>query len=1088
MCIRDSSTQTVTVTASARRHGDVAESVDVTDDDILNLTVSETSFSESAGGQAATGTITRESATDDDLVVTLESSDESALTVPATVTIPAGDSSVTFDIAAVDDSADDDSTQTATITASATGHSGSSVSIDVTNDDVLLLTISDDSVSESDGDAATTGTVSLESVTDSDLVVNLSSSDETAATVPATVTIPAGQSSVTFDIAAVDDVADGDFDQIATISATSTGFADASVTITVTDDDNLELAVSDNRFFEGTTDVITGTVTRSGNVDEDLVVNLSSSDTTGVTVPETVTIPAGQTSADFTITPVDDDVTESDELNVIITATATGHSDVSEIVAVQDDEFIEVTIDTDSIFENAGPAAAQGTVRRESSTDADLIVTLINGDNSEISIPTTVTIPAGSEEASFDIDAVDDAITDGAVTVQITATAPNHRQSSTTIDVDDDNGLTLSASRTTINEDFGGEAAIGTVTREGDLTEPLTVNLSSSDTGELSVADSVTILAGETSATFAINAVDDTTVDLTQLVTLTASTADFADSTLDFEVLDNDAVLTGELEDNIVDEDSGSVTLTLTRNSDNIDPLTVNLTAASDSDISLPATVEFAAGESTVSVVVTVNDDSEVQGNRDVAITASSELHQDAVITLTILDDEAQLTVTLADELVAEGFGEGGTTGTVSRNTPTDEDLVVNLSSSNLREIMVPDTVTIPAGQTSVTFDVDVGDDTEEDLDQRATVSATAPGHADGSDEITVNDNDSEAIRISPSDRTVVSSPDFFITKDQDLVIEGLTRPGTVLNIDTDGDDEFDDGTVTADNRGFFTYTAALEPGVNGVLFAGTEREGGLAVHLAEGSVVRFDSTAGSFDIELLDEDAPITVANFRNYFERFTDSIIHRSPANFVIQGGGFVLNDDGSPVPIATDPPIQNEATVDNPNVRGTLSMALPTDPNGGTSQWFINVVDNPNLDGRHTVFGEVIGAGLDVVDRINDLDIFNIANATGQGALQETPLTNYDEFVELSGTVSGLANSAQLTGTGTSFTTDLQVGDLVRINGTTFAPVLAIDSNTQLTIGATLNGDVTNVTIERQNTSAPDASNYVRFNSIAELLDDI
>ena len=101
--------------------------------------------------------------------------------------------------------------------------------------------------------------------------------------------------------------------------------------------------------------------------------------------------------------------------------------------------------------------------------------------------------------------------------------------------------LSLSVSPVSFSEAAGADAATGTVTRTGDLTNPLTVNLLSSDTGEATVATTVTIAANEASASFAIAAVDDALIDGSQTVTLTASATSFTNGTTTVTVTDNDA-------------------------------------------------------------------------------------------------------------------------------------------------------------------------------------------------------------------------------------------------------------------------------------------------------------------------------------------------------------------------------------------------------------------------------------------------------------------------------------------------------------------------------------------------------------------
>ena len=149
-------------------------------------------------------------------------------------------------------------------------------------------------------------------------------------------------------------------------------------------------------------------------------------------------------------------------------------------------------------------------------------------------------------------------------------------------------------------------------------------------------------------------------------------------------------------------------------------------------------------------------------------------------------------------------------------------------------------------------------------------------------------------------------------------------------------------------------------------------------------TVVRFDTAVGAFDVELFDTVTPITVDNFLNYVDDgdYIDSIVHRSVPGFVIQGGGFKINNggflDGTAVP--TDPPIANEPFISN--TRGTLAMAkFAGDPDSATSQWFINLGDNSaNLDfqnGGFSVFGQVLGDGMDIVDAIAALPTVDIGS---------------------------------------------------------------------------------------------------------------
>lgn len=129
---------------------------------------------------------------------------------------------------------------------------------------------------------------------------------------------------------------------------------------------------------------------------------------------------------------------------------------------------------------------------------------------------------------------------------------------------------------------------------------------------------------------------------------------------------------------------------------------------------------------------------------------------------------------------------------------------------------------------------------------------------------------------------------------------------------------------------------------------------------------VLFETSMGYITIQLRD-DMPITTGNFKNLVDEgiYDNTIFHRVIEDFMIQGGdpnGNGLSDDG----IATIP---DEFIGNNENNRGTVAMAN-AGANTGSSQFFINVVDNNYLDEDHPVFGEVID-GMRVVDTISNVN---------------------------------------------------------------------------------------------------------------------
>ena len=129
----------------------------------------------------------------------------------------------------------------------------------------------------------------------------------------------------------------------------------------------------------------------------------------------------------------------------------------------------------------------------------------------------------------------------------------------------------------------------------------------------------------------------------------------------------------------------------------------------------------------------------------------------------------------------------------------------------------------------------------------------------------------------------------------------------------------------------------------------------------------------GNITIELDDEKAPKTVANFLDYVNKghFTHTIFHRVIKDFMIQGGGFEPGMKQK----ATDATVENEAKNGLKNDKYTLAMARTSAPHSASAQFFINTKDNgflnyPGQDGwGYAVFGKVT-SGQDVVDEINNV----------------------------------------------------------------------------------------------------------------------
>lgn len=174
------------------------------------------------------------------------------------------------------------------------------------------------------------------------------------------------------------------------------------------------------------------------------------------------------------------------------------------------------------------------------------------------------------------------------------------------------------------------------------------------------------------------------------------------------------------------------------------------------------------------------------------------------------------------------------------------------------------------------------------------------------------------------------------------------------------------------------------------------------SLFLAHGSVVQFQLSSGnqilgSFQVELFDQDKPVTVSNFFHYVESgaYSNSFFHRSILGFVVQGGGYVCSSplstnvitSNNVAHVSTFGTIIGEANYGTfySNTNGTIAMALSTGPNSATSEFFFNLTNNdgsttdyPNLDdssdgGPFTVFGRVISGWTNLESVANFPDVY-------------------------------------------------------------------------------------------------------------------
>ncbi|QXP39054.1 hypothetical protein KE624_04770 [Shewanella algae] len=831
--------------------------LDAQDAPVVGIVAEQSSVTE---GETAAFTVSIDQVADEDVVVNFTYSgvaeDGSDFTGVASVTIPAGSTSVPLDISTINDGiyeGAEDFTVTINSVNGADASIGANNSADTTildAQDAPVVGIVADQSSVTEGETAAF-TVSIDQVADEDVVVNFTYSgvaeDGSDFTGVASVTIPAGSTSVPLDISTINDgIYEGAEDFTVTIDSVSG--ADATISPTESSADTTILDAQDapvvgivadqSSVTEGETAAFTVSIDQVA--DEDVVVNFTysgvaedGSDFTGVA---SVTIPAGSTSVPLDISTINDGIYEGAE-DFTVTIDSVSGADASigannsadtTILDAQDAPVVGIVADQSSVTE--GETAAF-TVSIDQVADEDVVVNFtysgVAEDGSDFTGVASVTIPAGSTSVPLDISTINDGIYEGAEDFTVTidsvsgadaTISPTESSADTTIlDAQDAPVVGIVADQSSVTE---GETAAFTVSIDQVADEDVVVNFTYSgvaeDGSDFTGVASVTIPAGSTSVPLDISTINDGIYEGAEDFTVTINSVNGADASIgannsaDTTILDaQDAPVVGIVADqsSVTEGETAAFTVSIDQVAD--EDVVVNFTysgvAEDGSDFTGVASVTIPAGSTSVPLDISTINDGIYEGAEDFTVTINSVSGADATISptessadTTILDaQDAPVVGIVADQ---SSVTEGETAAfTVSIDQVADEDVVVNFTYSGVAEDGSDFTgvasVTIPAGSTSVPLDISTINDGIYEGAEDFTVTINSVNGADAS--IGAN-NSADTTILDAQDAPVVG-----IVADQSSVTEGETAAFTV-SIDQVADED-----VVVN----FTYSGVAEDG-----------------------------------------------------------------------------------------------------------------------------------------------------------------------------------------------------------------------------------------------------------------------------------
>jgi len=784
----------------------------------LTLAVNPSAVTE--GGGTATATLTASPAPSSDTVVTLLSSNTAAATVPASVTILAGQTSATFPVSVIDDAVLNGS-RAVLLTASASSYANGSTTLTVNDNETATLTVAAPA-SATEGVGSVQGTVTLSAAPVTPVSVSLSSSDASAATVPTTVLIAAGQTTANFAIAIVDD-SKIDGTQNATITASVANWTSGTASIAVLDNETTALGlVLPATVTEAGTGI--ATVSISGTLTTNLTVALASDTPARLTVPATVTILAGSTSASFTLSAPNNALTDGSS-TVGITASTAGFTTANGTTTVLDNDLHHYAIGAIATSQTRGvpfsvtiTALDVNNVILSSYTAAATLSASGAGGLVSITPTTTTAFAGGVWSGSLTVNSLDTNVvltaSDGAghagtsnpFTVGIGAlhhfawnsqtTRARNASVSATITAQDAGNNTVTAFTGTVNlsgsaSNTAGSSVVITEINPNTPDEIEFMNVSSSpvdvsgwtiyfydyDTGGSSYKSYV-IPAGSICAAGQIFRLQENTgTSVFPLFYYGANINWTSDSSTNVGVLIRDA------SNNIVDfVCAGGLTPSAITT-----PLTIPTSQWSGLQVAGPtdttygylrigssdanSATNWTTGTPTIGVANTGLTVPFPSSQMTVAVTpatsgsfsgglwtGSMTVSQPAIQMKFTADDGSghtgssnafDVTGTLALSIPTSVLENGvAVTGTVTVSAAPATDLVVSLSSSDLTAITVPATVTIPAGQTSATFQLTPVDDSVVDGTQVATITAHLSNWTDATTTINVIDNETLSLAL----------------------------------------------------------------------------------------------------------------------------------------------------------------------------------------------------------------------------------------------------------------------------------------------------------------------------------------------------
>lgn len=477
----------------------------------------------------------------------------------------------------------------------------------------------------------------------------------------------------------------------------------------------LFLKLNRNPIAETYTSDVYGFLNRSGSRKTEETFTFTNSNPKRMTIPSSVTIPVGESGISFKVRVIDDQIANPDSF-IVAKVSGNGYKEVSQDIWIEDNEMPKLTMTAPEDDRKEGDSFKL-TIQREWATKWPLAVRLVTDHPKRFQFDPNVVIPANEKSVTVDILAIDDDLPDVTIDAVFTASAYGFENGTGFVKLLDNDlpDIQMEITPLSFSESAGPQAAIASLRRTKVTDNKITVKLTDDSKGTLYYpSTSIVLEKGVTEYQFAIGVVDndlkdgDRKVKLTAAVYISSCSCSAAGTsagsvTKELTILDNDgpSLKITSSQTSLIEGKKDATTLTIIRNTDTSQALTVKLTCDKPEDVIFENTVIIPAGKTSVDIPVSVKENSTTEGNRTVTFTVSAEGFSsgvcwamitdqtlpDAVVSglsLSVMESQPEGDITYNIEISNEGFA------LLSKETEVSIYLSqnVNLSAGSYKELL----------------------------------------------------------------------------------------------------------------------------------------------------------------------------------------------------------------------------------------------------------------------------------------------------------------------------------------------------------------------------------------------------------------